>query len=254
MKSSTLYDKILNKIIPSNHWCNQWLKDLCHADTGFFDHVMEQQDDFVHFFCLVHLYGTDSLKYKHRSNHDWAVLIRSHPKKQILKIIINPYPSGLACVLKKLNNKPYPKRTYSEFIELLYDSKASTHLQHATSVNPNTIKCLYKLDHNWRDLKILRQVKTTKDANIALFIHRACFRLEDRYPEFIDHSSLHQIDNLDALVEWFIRRINTITFPAPPWIGNKRIRPITNGVQLNSVSKKYKNCISDYICEILMGA
>lgn len=254
MRPSTLYDKILNKIIPPNHWCNQWLKDMCHADTAFLEHTMEQRDDFIHFLCLVHLYETDNSKYKQLSNHDMAVLIKTHPKKQILKELISPYPSGITNILKKLNSKPFPKNTYFELIELLHDSKARTHLQHASSINPNMIKCLYQLDHHWRNLKVLRHMKTTKDTSTILFIHRACLKLGRKYPDFINYSSLHQIDNIDSLIDYFIRKINIITFPEPPWIGNKRIRPITNGDQLNSVSKKFKNCIADYICEILMGA
>lgn len=254
MQPSTLYNKILDRLIPPNHCSNKWLKHLCHADTAFLDHVMQQRDDFMHFLCLVHLYGTDSSKYKQLSSHNLAVLIRTHPKKQILKDLISPYPSGITNILKKLNNRPFPKSTYYELIELLHDTKASTHLQHASSITPNRIKCLYKLNHNWRNLKVLHNVKTTKEVNTILFIHRACLSLGNKYPDFIDYSSLHKIVKIDSLIDWFIRRINIITFPEPPWIGNKRIRPITNGEQLNSVSKKFKNCIADYICEILMGA
>ncbi len=254
MQSSTLYNKILNKLIPPSHWCNPWLKCLCQADTTFFEHLLEQQADYIHFLCLVQLYGNDNSKYKQLSSHDLAALIRTHSKNQILKELISPYPSGLTNILKKLNNRPYTKQTYYELLTLLYDTKASNHLRHATSINPNMINCLYQLDHHWRNLKILRHVKTPKDTSIILFIHRACIKLRDKYPDFIDHSSLHQIDNIDALIEWLIRRLNKIPFPKPPWVGDKRIRPITNGEQLNSISKEFKNCIADYICEILMGA
>tara|TARA_R110000782_G_scaffold30891_4_gene76565 strand:+ start:766 stop:1752 length:987 start_codon:yes stop_codon:yes gene_type:complete len=254
MQPSTLYNKILNKIIPPNHWGNIWLKDLCHADTTFLEHLIEQRDDFIHFLCLVYLYKNDSSKYKRLSNNELAILIRTHPKKLILKDLIRPYPPGITNLLKKLNGKPFSKNTYFELIELLHDTKASTHLQHASSINSNTIKCLFQLDHSWRDLKILHNVKTTKDTNIILFIHRACLKLGEKYPDFIDHVSLHKIKDIDGLIDYLIRRINKITFPEPPWVGNKRIRPITNGEQLNSVSKKFKNCIADYICEILMGA
>tara|TARA_R110002096_G_scaffold99_5_gene437 strand:+ start:89 stop:1075 length:987 start_codon:yes stop_codon:yes gene_type:complete len=253
MQSSTLYNKVLDKLIPSSHWCSQRLKDLCHTDTDFLEHTLEQQDDFIHFLCLVHLYVTDNSEYKRLSNADLAALIRTHPKKQILKELITPYPSGITNILKKLNNRPYSKHIYHELITLLQDTKARNFLQHASSINPNTIKCLYQLDHHWRDIKLLRHVKFSKDVSTVLFIHRACIKIRNKYPGFIDHSSLHQIEGIDGLVEWFIRRINKIQFQTPPWLGNKNIRPITNGTQLIQESKAFKNCISDYLPDALLG-
>ncbi len=253
MQSSTLYNKILDKLIPPNHWCNQRLKDLCQADTDFFEHTLEQQGDFIHFLCLVHLYVTDNSEYKQLSNADLSILIRTHPKKQILKELITPYPSGITNILKKLNNRPYSKQAYYELITLLQDTKASNHLQHAPSINPNNIKCIYALGHSWRDLKVLRDVKNSKDASAILFIQRACLKLGRNYPEFIELTSLKKINDIEHLIKWFIRRVNKIKFQTPPWLGNKNIRPVTNGTQLIQESKAFKNCISDYLPDALLG-
>ena len=254
MKPSTLSNSFLNSLINPRHWCYQWVVDLCNSDELFFKHLVEQQYDFIHFLCIVKLFCEKENNHKQVLFHDIAPWIRTHSKKQILKELVTPYPFGIHNVIKRLSHKPFSKQTYRQLIDLLYKSKSGKYLQHALNISTNIIKCLSLLDPSWRDLKFLRHIKSSKDVETLLYIHRASNKLGVTHPNFNDIQSLHKIDDFNALYGWFERRLYSIEFPKPPWPGNNNIFPLTDGIQLNHTSKQFRNCVMDYFPDILLGS
>ncbi len=261
MPKHTSNQWIATKLMGREHWCTDWLAELLLADADLLEHILKQGSEYRHYLCLINM-GRDRLIY---SGYDeLARMIRRKPRKKMLKAVLDPCPDGLSRVLKNLHKRPLLQRGYIRLIKLMSDKRARKFLSHSNSVSPVQLRLLERLPPALRDCPFIMDIKSKADMNLSLetiedvhhfapAVSYADMALSLRHVSDPTRSRIYRRGQPFDL--WYENQLLKKDFPAPPWLGNNWIKPITSGPELRQIGRTMRNCVAKghYIKDVLNG-
>ncbi len=258
------------KLMGRNHWCRDWLAALLMADAALLDHILEQGRSYPHYLCLVNIGIQDNpdAPRTDAAPAELAALIRSTPKKRLLKRLFDPCPDGLSGMLKRLAPRPLSRAGYKRLLRLLGKCRARTYLLHNNATSHAQLRFLEWLPHELRDCPAIRGIKRRRDIDYFKYYIDIVHRLSPivGYAEIalsLRHLTYPATGKRDypflkkqwSWEAWLDKQLLRKDFPEPPWPGNDWIQPITNHAQLRQTARLMRNCIADghYLMDTVMG-
>lgn len=244
---------VIERLFGEQHWCSQWVSELCTADARFMLHLAEQTPYYVHVLALVRLGMLSQPVESDLPIVEQARLIQIQTRRSLLAIFHPTAPPSLLNVLPKLGEAPLTKASYRRLLTLIQDPAAREFLSYKRKITHWELRfledfprdllhwrllCSFENGHEYQQLKYM-----------GLVIGRefyAGLSTEQRI-------ALKRIKTLSELKNWFKRRLLNITFPDPPWHGNDHIRPIRTMRELQHVARQFRNCILGHACSVIMG-
>ena len=251
-----------NAILRSFSWCGPAIHMLCEADPEFAQHLISQTQAQRQCLVLVVL-GWERLGSAIFTPRELAKNVRSQSKKALLKQFIQPYPTGLGAVVKKLGNRVMVRDRYLELIDLLAEPKAAKFLWHEPKVRSSMITALVGLEPAFRRPKIVRNVANKTTLHCAQYAIAVARRVSPKVSDRVLAKSLEGAfpkkkngnpEPCEAqwkMQEWLVRRLTKATIPKPPWNGSQKLRPITRAQDLLKTAEKLENCLASELVNVI---
>jgi len=244
---------MVENLFGKRHWAAGWALDLCSADPQFLVHLAEQPRGYAHFLCLIRMAllarGVNNI-----SLQDEARMLRAGNKRKLLKELFPSCPPGIVNLLPKLPKKPLPKDAYQKLIGALEDESVRKNLFHMERIKKSNIFMLNEtanFPEQFRSVA-MRCVKNVDDydAFCRTILAAQKFDLKITEQDLIKaFSRPHEMYDEYTDVEydmhaWLVKKISKLPFPAPPWEGDDRIRPVRSLGELKQVAREFKNCLT----------
>jgi hypothetical protein len=246
--TSGKYQWPVARLFGRNSWCAPWIMELCNADDKFSLHMIEQQEAYVHYLCVVRLALLDYSVFNTDipSQAEW---LRTHSKKAVLDLLYAPAPPGLLNILAKLGPYPLSQEYYQLILDSLPNIQVQKYLRHKKRINKRDLNIIPVLmsnnpsSSNWLD--------GNDDFERLKYYVRLTQRIDPDMPLEDAVRSLVDFRQQEQFAEWIEKQLLKASFPLPTWAGNDWIHPITTAADLKSTAQRFENCCYDYLTKIL---
>lgn len=252
--SESIGQKVMSAVLTQFGESGVALKCICDADPQFADFLVGLDRPGLHYVCLIVAHA----EHKKKWAENWSELgrlLRLRKRKSVIRLICGSCPAGTITALGKMGRRPYAGARYIELFSLLSNRETSKYLRHAASISPSLIRLLAT-----SDTQIRLPYHTLRSANpesIETF-NLAVESIKELRPELTDddlEASLKKGSRSDgfSLAYWFDRLISRAPFPPPPWAGTSELVPLQSAEEMNSASRRFRNCLNSQSNLVLEG-
>lgn len=185
------------------------------------------------------------------ASNDFATFLARASHQNILRRAFEFVPTGFRRALSKSGSQPHDPSYYTG----LYDALALglrhvvTAIMHMTRLNPERLEIVKALPADLCDCRIIERVRDTQHARdlvtvVDLYEERAA-----RRKSLID-ALVASRGSLDAVVRRWCRQIE---YGQHPIAECSAYLPVSNGLALHEVARRYQNCSRNYTVQALTG-
>ena len=230
------------------------LKRICDTDPKFADFLVGLDRPSLHYVCLIVAHAEHQEKWV----GNWSELgrlLRLRKRKSVIRLVCGSCPAGTITALGKMGRRPYAGARYLELFSLLRNRETSKYLRHASSISPRLIRVLVSSETQIRlpcDTLRSANPESIEDFNLAVE------SIKELRPELTDddlEASLKNGSRSDGfdLADWFNRLISRAPFPPPPWAGTSELVPLKSAEEMDSASRRFRNCLDSQSNSVLEG-
>jgi hypothetical protein len=233
-------------------WLTPAITRLTEAEPEFARHAVHMDRAAMHTLGLIvshaqtAAWGTD----------DWRALardLRFAPRKDIAARHAPGAPLSAFNLSRKIKGRAWKAPTYRRFAALCRDANARKWMAHAPTICATDLLVLSRLPPAFRDTAFVYRARQ-KGELVELRYRIAVLRRA--YPETPDHALARMLEQKEpGRSFWDFQRgfIHRLPFPAPPWPGDDRLRPICSYRALERTALEFRNCVRDRAAYILTG-
>ena len=217
---------------------------LIAVDPGLADFVARQDRAGIHFLALAVSFG---LPDRRADLCRLAVMLRTVERVKLLHHILGHRPpAGLAGIFGRLAAAPMPSESYRRLAELMKEPSARKVLAHARRI---TRQMLDGLAHLPPTLRMPHLARIAGRAETRERLDYALAAIRHKRPDLGElalRASLNAVREADDISRWLDHLLSRLSFPAPPWEGDRLLRPILDRSDLRETAKRFNNCLAEH--------
>ncbi|MEM9840168.1 MAG: hypothetical protein AAF830_13560 [Pseudomonadota bacterium] len=154
----------------------------------------------------------------------------------------------------KLCGKLWRPATYRSLAALVRDPSASRLLLRARRIDRRQVMALAKVPATLRCPAVFARLKKRSDAEKLTFAIGLVERIRPTLGRDAVLRSLAQTKPNVPLEAWVRKHFRAACFPAPPWAGTDKLKPLDNWDAIQRTALSFKNCIRTYVRDVLAGS
>lgn len=167
------------------------------------------------------------------------------PMKAAIAIAVDDAPPGLKRALEHMGEIAWPRAAYLKLLDLLVHPQAAKVLRHARLIEADQVGALASLPLAMLEAGGGKLGLDPFQSQLAAEVHAG---LSARDGEEAAQAAARRwgaaVTAKDALE--LMRQDLTPKMPPPPFVGTKRLRPISSQEELRDAALRYRNCLRDY--------
>lgn len=242
---ASLGARLLARTFPAGNWCTPAIRQLIDADPAFGLELLRRGDAIIHVLALVHM-TPERLPCDAAAR---AHMLMSTGYRTLIGRVAG-LPQALVPVLGKLGRRVLKREAYELLIELAGRLETWRRLRHFRRIEAEQLRLLAELPAAYAGAIIVRRVRRERERRFVLSAVQIAESLRGGQARPQLAASLVRVPDFKALHAW-VRAIHaTQEFPAPPWNGSARLRPVTTGAALSSIAREFGNCAGVFIDDV----
>jgi len=154
----------------------------------------------------------------------------------------------------KLRGDLWRPPTYRRLVALMADPMAARLFTKTRSITRRKVMLLSKVPAPLRCSAVYERLKRSGDAERVVFAITLAERIRPDLSRSAVLRSLGQTSAKVSLEAWARQHFRSASFPAPPWPGTAKLKPLANWDAIQRTAQAFKNCIRDYAQGVLAGS
>jgi len=248
----TVFHVVLDRLAGGQPWLSDWMRELYRVYPPFFTHLLEQPAPYLHYLGLVRSL-LDGARSSVALDAAFARRLCDSRKRELLAELVGHRTRGLTKALRRLRSRGWEMDDYRRLVALLDDALAGTTLRHAKRITPSLLKTLANLPPAMRGAPYLQRVHSyTASADLRQAIKETLAAVPE-HAQALAQREFGAVATEKQFDKWTSRWLFRAKLPEPPWPGTSTIVPIRSGHELDWASKRFRNCLRDYLTDIAAG-
>lgn len=175
-------------------------------------------------------------------------------RKELFKAVYPDKPAALVALAQKLSGRLWRPNTYRQLATLMEEPAAAKILLRARSIDRRQVLALAVTPEPLRTPAVFKRLRRRSDAAKIAFALDLVERMRPDLSRDDLLRSLAQTPAKKSLQAWAHEQYRLASFPAAPWPGSARLKPLASWSALEKEAAAFRNCIRDYAGDIIAGS
>ncbi|MEL7028262.1 MAG: hypothetical protein AAGL49_03420 [Pseudomonadota bacterium] len=232
-------------------WATPYVAGLIDQDPDFVRRLLTLTRTDQHFLglCLA-LLGPKADDPAHLA---WFARTWERERRtEVLAQIESDAPAGLIKLLPKLRGRMWRPATYRRLTALFGEDNARKALRRREGVSRRDVFVLSRLRPELRRAEVMQFITRRGDLEEVVFCIEIARRVRSDLSDRQLMASLKHAKGC-KIRPWVRKHYANAPFPPAPWGGTDDLRPIDSHGELERTAREFKNCIRDYVGDVLQG-